>query len=104
MSLYLAKNLTNFPSIGQFLFKEIGHLHHFIGKSPRGRANHFQCILEYPLMPIIVPKQILLMSLYFGENLPNFPSIVQFLFKEIGHLHHFIGKSPRGRANHFPEY
>ena len=35
-------------------------------------------------MQIIVPKQILLMSLYFGENLPNWPSIVHFLFKEIG--------------------
>ena len=114
-------------------------------------------------MPIIVPKQILLMSLYFGENLPNWPSIVHLpfkeigactslsedhqeaeqilfmdirvllnannhnetdfgaehlfwrksaqltvyctsLFKEIGPLHHFIGKSPRGRANHFSGY
>ena len=27
-----------------------------------------------------------------------------FLFKEIGHLHHFIAKSPRGRANHFRRY
>ena len=27
-----------------------------------------------------------------------------FLFKEIGHLHHFIGKSPRGRANNFHGY
>ena len=27
-------------------------------------------------MQIFVPKQILLMSLYFGENLPNWPSIV----------------------------
>ena len=114
-------------------------------------------------MPIIVQKQILLTSLYFGENLPNCPSIVHFylrkleictilsenhqegeqiifmdirvllnannrtetdfadepllwrksaqlavyctfLFKEIGHLHHFIGKSPRGRANNFHGY
>ena len=114
-------------------------------------------------MPIIVPKQILLMSLYFGENLPNWPSIVHFylrklyictilsgnsqgkehiifmdireplnannrtetdfadeplfwrksaqlavyctfLFKEIVHLHYFIGKSPGGRANHFHGY
>ena len=53
-------------------------------------------------MPIIAPNQILLMSLYFGENLPNFPSIVQFLFKEIGTFVQFYhGKSPRGRANHF---
>ena len=114
-------------------------------------------------MPIIVPKQIFLMSLYFGDNLPNCPSIVhfylrkleictilsenhqegeqiifidirvllnannrtetdfadepllwrksaqltvycRFLFKEIGNLHHFIGKSPRGSANHFHRY
>ena len=27
-----------------------------------------------------------------------------FLFKEIGYLHHFIGKSQRGRTDHFPEY
>ena len=106
---------------------------------------------------------IFLMSLYFGENLPNWPSVVHFylwkldlctilsenhqegdqiiflnirvllnannrtetddpdeplflrkssqlavyrtfLFKEIVRLHHFITKSPRGRANHFHEY
>ena len=28
----------------------------------------------------------------------------RFLFKEIGNLHHFIGKSPRGRANNFHGY
>ena len=114
-------------------------------------------------MQIIVPKQILLMSPYFGENLPNWPSIVHFylsklcvctifsashqegeqiifmdirvllnannrtetnfadeplfwrksaqlavyctfLFKEIVHLHYFIGKSPGGRAYHFHGY
>ena len=153
----------------QIFYRKINHfylrkldLHHFIGKSPRGRAK-FSWILEYSLMPIIVQKQILLTSLYFGENLPNWPSIVDFylrkleictilsenhqegvqiifidirvllntnnrtetdfadeplvwrksaqlavywtfLFKEIGHLHHFIGKSPRGRANHFHRY
>ena len=27
-----------------------------------------------------------------------------FLFKEIVPLHHFIGKSPRRRANHFHAY
>ena len=114
-------------------------------------------------MQIIVPTQIFLMSLYFGENLPNWPSIVYFylsklcvctifsashqegeqiifmdireplnannrtetdfpdeplfwrksaqlavycafLFKEIVHLHYFIGKSPGGRANNFHGY
>ena len=27
-----------------------------------------------------------------------------FLFMEIVYLHHFIGKAPRGRANHFHGY
>ena len=66
-----------------FLFKEIELLHHFIGKSPRGRPNHFQWILEYSLIPIIVPNQILLMSLYFGKNLPNWPSIVHFHLRKL---------------------
>ena len=30
------RKYANWPSIGTFLFKKIGHLHHFIGKSPRG--------------------------------------------------------------------
>ena len=34
-------------------------------------------------MPIIVPKKILLMSLYFGENLPNWPSIVHFYLRKL---------------------
>ena len=34
-------------------------------------------------MQIIVPKQILLMSLYFGENLPNCPSIVDFYLRKL---------------------
>ena len=117
----------------------------------------------YSLLPIIVPNQILLMNLYFGENQPTWPSIVHFylnkleictilsenhqegeqiifmdmrglrnannrnetdfaderlfwrisakfavfrtfLFKEIGILHHFIGKSQGGRVNHFHGY
>ena len=35
-------------------------------------------------MQIIVPKQILLMSLCFEENLPNFPSIAHFYFRKLG--------------------
>ena len=35
-------------------------------------------------MPIIAPKHIFMMFLYFCENLPNSPSIVHFYFKEIG--------------------
>ena len=34
-------------------------------------------------MPIIVPKQMFLMSLYFSENLPNFPSIVHFYLRKL---------------------
>ena len=34
-------------------------------------------------MQIIVPKQILLMSLYFGENLPNWPSIVHLYLRKL---------------------
>ena len=34
-------------------------------------------------MQIIVPKQILLTSLYFGENLPNWPSIVDFYLRKL---------------------
>ena len=34
-------------------------------------------------MQIIVTKQILLMSLYFGENLPNCPSIAHFYLRKL---------------------
>ena len=34
-------------------------------------------------MQIIVPKQIFLMNLYFGENLPNWPSIVHFYLSKL---------------------
>ena len=34
-------------------------------------------------MQIIVPKQILLMSHYFGENLHNWPSIVHFYLSKL---------------------
>ena len=38
--LFLRKSsqLAVYPT---FLFMEIVYLHHFIGKAPRGRANHF---------------------------------------------------------------
>ena len=35
-------------------------------------------------MQIIVQKQILLMSVCFEENLPNFPSIAHFYFRKLG--------------------
>ena len=34
-------------------------------------------------MPIIVSKQILLMSLYFGEYLPNLPSFEHFYLRKL---------------------
>ena len=34
-------------------------------------------------MPIIVQKQMFLMSLYFGENLPNWRSIVHFSLRKL---------------------
>ena len=34
-------------------------------------------------MPIIVQKQILLTNLYFGENLPNWPSIEHFYLSKL---------------------
>ena len=34
-------------------------------------------------MQKIVPKQILLRSLYSGENLPNWPSIINFYFRKL---------------------
>ena len=54
-------------------------------------------------MSIIVPKQILKMSPYLGDNLSN-GRLLYIYFKEIGPLHHFIGKSPRRRENHFHGY
>ena len=66
-----------------FLLKEIGYLHHFIGKSRWGEHKSFSWISEYALMPIIVPKQIFLTRLYFEENLPNWPSIVHFYLRKL---------------------
>ena len=39
-------------------------------------------IRVFPLMQIIVTKQIFLMSLYFGENLPNWPAILHFYLRK----------------------
>ena len=66
-----------------FLFKEIGICTILSGNHKERESKSFSWILEYFLMPIIVPKQILLMSLYFGENLPNWPSIVHFYLRKL---------------------
>ena len=47
-------------------------------------------------MQIIVHKQILLTSLYFWRKSAQLDVYCTFLFKEIVHLHHFIGKSQEG--------
>ena len=48
-----------------FLFKEIGICTVLSGNHKERESKSFSWILEYSLMPIIVSKQIFLMSLYF---------------------------------------
>ena len=155
--------MPNWPSIVHFYLRKL-EFAPFYREITKRESKSFSWILEYSLMPIIVPKQILLMSLYFGENLPNCPSIVHFYLRKlvictilsenhqegeqiiflnirvllnannrtetdfsdeplfsrksssIDHLSYishlrkleictiFIGKSPRGRENHFDRY
>ena len=40
----------------------------------------------------------------FWRKYPQLAVYCTFLLEEIVHLHHFIGKAPRGRANHFHGY
>ena len=40
----------------------------------------------------------------FWRKSPQLAVYCTFLLEEIVHLHHFIGKAPRGRANHFHGY
>ena len=61
-----------------FLFKENCTFAPFSRQVTKRESKSFSWILEYSLMPIIVQKQILLTCLYFGENLPNWPSNVHF--------------------------
>ena len=55
----------------------------FYGEITKRESKSFSWILEYSLMQIIVHKQILLTSLYFGENLPNWTSIVHFYLRKL---------------------
>ena len=64
----------------RYLFKEIGFAP-FYRKIIKRESKSFSWILEYSLVQIIVQKQILLMSLYFGENMRNWPSIVHFYLR-----------------------
>ena len=40
----------------------------------------------------------------FWRKSPQLSVYCTFLLEEIVYLHHFFGKSPRGRANHFHGY
>ena len=65
---YLFKEI-GFAPFYRKIIKEIGNpLYRRITKM---ESKSFSWILEYSLMAIIVPKQIFLMSLYFGGKLPN---------------------------------
>ena len=66
----------------RFLFKEIGNCT-ILSENHKEESKSFSCILEYSLMQIIVQKQMFLTSLYFGENLPNWPSIVHFYLRKL---------------------
>ena len=70
MSLYFGENLPNWPSIVHFYFRKL-EFAPFYRKITKRESKSFSWILEDSLMQIIVRKQILLMSLYFGGNLPN---------------------------------
>ena len=82
LCLYFCENLPNFPSIVHFYLRKL-EFALFYREITRRESISFSWILEKPLMQIIVPKQILLMSLYFGENLPNWPSIVHFYLRKL---------------------
>ena len=55
-------------------------------------------------MPITVYKQMFADEPLFLRKSAQLTVYCRFLFKEIGGLHHFIGKSPRGRANNVHGY
>ena len=65
-----------------FLFKEIGLCTILSGNRQEGEQIIFMDI-RVLLNANNSKKQILLMSLYFGENLPNFPSIVHFYLRKL---------------------
>ena len=70
MNLYFGEIMPNWPSIVHFYLRKL-EIAPFYRKITKRESKSFSWILEYTLMQIIVPKQIFLMSLYFGENLPN---------------------------------
>ena len=63
-SLYFWRKSAQLSTVYcRFLFKEIGKFAPFYRKITKRESKSFSWILEYSLMQIIVPKQILLMSL-----------------------------------------
>ena len=82
MSLYFGENMRNWPSIVHFYLRKL-EIAPFYRKITKRESKSFSWILEYSLMPIIDRKQIFLMSLYYGENLPNWPSIVHFYWRQL---------------------
>ena len=69
-SLYFWENLPIWPSIVHFYIRKCTFAP-FYWEIANRESKSFSWILDYSLKQIIVPKQILLVSLYFGENLPN---------------------------------
>ena len=78
-------------------------LHHFIGKSQGGEQIIFMDMrgllnannrneTDFADEPL------------FRKISAQLAVYCTFLLKEIGILHHFIGKSPRGRPDHFSGY
>ena len=66
----------------RFLFKEIGFAP-FYRKITKRESKSFSWILEYSLVQITVQKQMFLTSLYFGEIMPNWSSVVHFYLRKL---------------------
>ena len=79
----------------RFLFKEIGFAP-FYRKFAKRESQSFSWILEYSLVQIILPKQILLMSLHFGEIMPNWLSIAHFYLGKLYICTILSGKQQEG--------
>ena len=55
-------------------------------------------------MPIIIPETDFADEPLVWRKSAQLAVYFRFLFEEIGHLHHFNGKSAGRRANHFHGY
>ena len=82
MKLYCGENRPNWPSIVHFYWRNCIFAPFYREITKRERKS-FSWMLEYSLMQIIIHKQILLTSLYFGESLPNWTSIVHFYLRKL---------------------